>query len=175
MRDPVALALDVTPERSAAAIGAAGAAKDGNLAVDVIEHRPGTGWVVARLADLVRRHRPCAVVVDERSAAASLIQDLQDAGVTVDRASTTDLTTATGQFWQRVQPDTLTLRHPGHPALTAAVAGAKRREIGDGGAWAFTRKDVTVDVSPLIAVTLAAWGHGKFKDRRKAKPMVAYA
>ena len=42
-----------------------------------------------------------------------------------------------------------------------ALAGATVRDTGDGGKlWA--RRDTTVDISPLVAVTLAAWAHGKF-------------
>ena len=177
MLDPVCLAVDVTPERSASSIGAAGLTPAGLMAVDLVDHRPGTGWVVPRMTELVLRHRPCAVVLDERSAAMALYQDLVDAvgqRTLVAKTSTADLAEATAQFWRRIQPDTLTLRHPGHPALTAAVAGARKRALGGDGAWAFTRRDVTVDVSPLMAVVLAAWGHGKFRHRVR-KPLVAYA
>ena len=42
-----------------------------------------------------------------------------------------------------------------HPALTAAVAGATRRYLGD--AWVWDRRGAAVDPSPVIAVTLARW------------------
>jgi hypothetical protein len=38
----------------------------------------------------------------------------------------------------------------------AAVAGAMTRPLGD--AWAWSRKNSTVDISPLVACTLALWG-----------------
>ncbi|MEV0151544.1 MULTISPECIES: hypothetical protein [unclassified Nonomuraea] len=185
LADPVCLAIDTTPERSSTSVGAAGALQevpglravprvDGLLGVDVIDNRPGTGWVVERVADLWKRHKPIAVVIDEKSAAAMFIQDLRNRGVRVETANTTGLAEATAQFYGRTLPDALTLRHPGHPALTAAVAGARKRDLGGDGAWAFTRRDVTVDVTPLISVTLAAWGHGRFK-RKGAKPMIVYA
>ena len=37
----------------------------------------------------------------------------------------------------------------------AAVGGASRRTVGDG--WKWSRKDSTVDVSPLVAATYAHW------------------
>ena len=43
----------------------------------------------------------------------------------------------------------------GEPALMAAVGGASRRTVGDG--WKWSRKDSTVDVSPLVAATYAHW------------------
>jgi hypothetical protein len=185
LADPLCLAIDTTPERSMTSIGAAGALQevpglrgvarmDGLLGVDVIDNRPGTGWVVERVVDLWARHRPIAVVIDEKSAAAMFIQDLRNRGVRVEVANTSNLAEASSQFYGRTLPDSLTLRHPGHPGLTAALAGAKKRDLGGDGAWAFTRRDVTVDVSPLISVTLAAWGYGRFK-RKGSKPMIVYA
>lgn len=183
LADPVCMAIDTTPERSMTSIGAAGALLDPAgvgmrlpdlLGVDVIDNRPGTGWVVERAVELDRRHRPICFVIDERSAAAMFIQDLKNRGLRVETANTAGLGEASAQFYGRTLPDSLTLRHPGHPALTAAAAGARKRDMGDGGLWTFTRRDVTVDVSPLISAALAAWGFGRFK-RKGAKPMIVYA
>lgn len=183
LADPVCMAIDTTPERSMTSIGAAGALlgpagvgirPPDLLGVDVVDHRPGTGWVVERAVDLWRRHKPIAVVIDERSAAAMFVQDLRNRGVRVEVANTSNLAEASSQFYGRTLPDSLTLRHPGHPALTAALAGARKRDLGGDGLWTFTRRDAAVDVSPLMAVTLAAWGFGRFK-RRGAKPMIMYA
>jgi hypothetical protein len=43
------------------------------------------------------------------------------------------------------------------PVLNAALAGAKKRPIGD--QWAFDRRVPGVDTSPLEAAVLAAYGH----------------
>jgi len=48
--------------------------------------------------------------------------------------------------------------HADQPALDAAVAGARRRPIGDAGAWACDRRDGSVFVAPLVAATLATHG-----------------
>jgi hypothetical protein len=42
--------------------------------------------------------------------------------------------------------------------LDSAVAGAVRRNVGD--AWAWGRRTSDIDISPLVAVTLAAWVAG---------------
>jgi hypothetical protein len=47
-----------------------------------------------------------------------------------------------------------TLRHRGRPELDAAVAGAEQRIVSD--SWLWSRKNSSVDISPLVAVTLAA-------------------
>ena len=43
-----------------------------------------------------------------------------------------------------------------HPDLDASVMGAARQSKGDGG-WTWSRRDASVDISPLVAVTLAWW------------------
>jgi hypothetical protein len=144
----------VTPERSAAAVGVAGRA-DGRLLVEVARHQRGTGWVVPWLAERVERWRPCAVVVDPTGPAGSLIAPLEAAGVEVVKATARDATQACGQLYDAVTEGTL--RHLDQPMLNAALAGARRRDLGD--AWAWARKGLSVDISPLVAVTLAAWGH----------------
>jgi len=49
-----------------------------------------------------------------------------------------------------------TIRHRGDPALDAAVQAAARRTVGEG--WAWSRRLPTVDVSPLVAASLALFG-----------------
>ena len=48
------------------------------------------------------------------------------------------------------------VRHLDQPELNAAVAGVGIRPIGEG--WVFSAKASSVDVCPLLAVTLAAHG-----------------
>jgi hypothetical protein len=62
-----------------------------------------------------------------------------------------------------------------HPSLDAAVAGAKERDLGD--AKALTRAASSVDISPLVAVTLAAWGHmtrSHIEEEEPAEPWAIY-
>ena len=49
------------------------------------------------------------------------------------------------------------LRHLGGLELRQAVKGATKRPLGD--AWAWSRRNSTVDISPLVAATLALWGY----------------
>ena len=59
--------------------------------------------------------------------------------------------------------DQTTLRHRQQPDLDAAVAGARRRVVGD--LWAFGRRGSFADISPLVAVALASWGHSQTAGR----------
>jgi hypothetical protein len=155
MRDPGALAFDVSPDRSWASICAAGHRKDELAHIEVVERRRGTGWVVERLIELVERHEPLAVVCDGSSPAASLIPALEKADVDVTVASAADQAQGCGLLFDRVEQETL--RHLGTPELAAALRGAKKRPIGDA-AWAWSRKNSGVDITSLVGCTLALWG-----------------
>ncbi|WP_327047277.1 hypothetical protein OG320_05130 [Microbispora sp. NBC_01189] len=167
----VAFSADINPERTHGAIGVAGRRPDGLLhagitvnADGVVDHRPGTGWMVARLVELNTKWSPCAVVIDPNSPAASLIPDLEAAGVTVVQPTTREYAQGCGQLYDAVVPPPEAegweagLRHLGQQSVSAALAGAAKRDLGDG-AWAWARKGLAVDISPLVAITLAAWGH----------------
>ncbi len=129
---------------------------DGCRHVEVIDHREGTSWLVPRVLELVERWSPCCVVADPM-ACKSQIGALQAAGVEVLEPSARDAGAACAQFLEAVT-DSRSLRHTGQPDLYAALAGAQSRTLGDAG-WAWARRAASVDISPLVAVTLAAWGH----------------
>lgn len=156
----IAICADMTPERSAGAIAVAGVRADGLSHVEVIDHRPGTRWMTERLKDLAAKWEPCALVIDGAGPAGSLIADLEAAGVEVVKPTARDVVQAVGDLYSAVVPEDggePTLRHLDQAPLNAALAGAQRRPLGD--AWAWARKGVSADISPLVAVTLARWGH----------------
>lgn len=151
--DPVAFALDVPPDRDACSIAMAGFHPDGMVHVEVVDHRRQTSWAVDRVVELVARWRPCAVVVDPAGPAGSLLADLAQAGVSVVTTSAADMARACGAFYDLAVGGRL--RHLDQPVLNSAVGAARKRNLGD--AWAWHRRDQT-DISPLVAVTLAAFG-----------------
>ncbi len=167
MVDPVALAFEVNRDRSGAAIGVVGRRSDGQLHAEVIKSAPGVSWVVGDLATLIGKWRPCAVVYDDRSEAASLVPDLKELGLEVTRepkrgtseilvaAWAADLARACGQLYDAVT-ETKTLKHLDQPELNESVRGAAWRPLGDARAW--SRKDATTNPAPLFAVTLALHG-----------------
>jgi Phage Terminase len=156
--DPVAFAADAMPGGSHASIGVAGRRVDGLPHVEVVDHRPGTAWVVPRLLELVRKHNPCCVVVDPTGQAGSLVAALEAEGVEVTKPAARDAAAACGQFFEAVT-DSGTLRHRGDAALSVALGGAQSRPLSD--SWAWARRSAHVDISPLVAVTLALWGHAE--------------
>jgi len=149
-----AFAVEVSLDRSVAAIGMAGVRLDGFTHIEAIEQHRGTGWVVARCQELDAAHGPVVFAVDGGGPANSLIGDLEAAGLKVVVAQTRDVGIACAGFVDAVEQGTV--RHGPQPELASAVAGAKKRPLGDG-AFAFGRKASGVDISALQAVTLAHW------------------
>jgi hypothetical protein len=146
---PRALAYDVNPGRTRAAIGAA----DENRFVKVLEHHPGTGWLVDRL-EALSESLGVPVVVDEKGPGETLIGDLEEAGVPLVKVNGPEYAAACGSFYDAV--DQASMGHDGAPELASAIKGAVKRSLGD--RWAWSRKDSTVDITPLVAVTLALHG-----------------
>jgi hypothetical protein len=151
--DPVWFAFDVRPDRSSSAVGVAGKRSDGLGHLELVDHRRGTGWVVDRLVDLVRDHDAAGVVCDQKSPAAALIPKLENRGVQVVVVNASEYAQACGALFDMV--DQGAVRHLGQPELTTAVRGASKRALGD--AWAWSRKASSVDITPLVAGTLALW------------------
>ncbi|MER8004979.1 terminase [Streptomyces sp. NPDC094149] len=154
--DPVAFAIDMTPERSHAAICVAGEWRGGTH-VEVVDHRPGTGWILDRAAELHEKWKPRCWVVDAGGPAGSLIADLAERlGVEIVSPKAREVAAACGQFYDAVTEQSLS--HLDQAPLASALAGAQKRPLGD--AWAWARRIVSVDISPLVAATLAKWGLG---------------
>ncbi len=105
------------------------------------------------IKQLVTACRPKAVVIDSAGPAASLIVELTAAGIPVVTTSAREMAQACGSLYDAIRNGELW--HIGQPELNDAVAAASKRPLQD--AWAWQRKGNT-DISPLVAVTLAAFG-----------------
>jgi hypothetical protein len=147
------LAFDVSPDRAWASISAAGFRTDGLRHVEVADERRGTGWLPARLAELVERHDPAAVVYDGIGPAGSLASDIDQAGVDARALTTREHSQACGILFDLV--DQRELRHLGTSELSSALRGATTRPLGD--AWAWSRRNSGVNITPLVSCTLALW------------------
>lgn len=145
----VTFSLDVNPERSAGAIVAASP-----RVAELIDYRPSIGWLIPRAVELSERHGRPKWIVDSTGPAASLIPDMERAGLVVHPATPRELVTACGQLYDGVMEATIALRQ--HAKLDEAAAAATRRNVGD--SWAWARKQAAGDISPLVAATLALWG-----------------
>jgi len=151
----------VPPDRSYAAIGIAGTAEAGGRHIEVagdgkvLDYRPGTGWVIPRLKAL-EKHDPSVVVIDDKA----LAEEAEEAGLTVHRANAGDMVTGCQMLYDGISGADIEARdvhHIGQAELTDAARGAVKRDVG--GSWAWQRRDLAVDVTPLAGVSLALFGH----------------
>lgn len=155
LRGPIALGVEINEDRSAASIGAA----DRHDAVEIVDHHPGTWWVVDRVAELVAEHHVERVVIDGTSPARSLVHRLRDALPDPDMVvllNATEAAAACGDLYDAVVQERL--RHLDQPELNEAVSCAGKRSLAD--AWAWSRSRSAGDVCPLVAVTYARWSLG---------------
>lgn len=147
-------AAAVSTDRTTASIGVAGSRSDGVQHLEVVQNAPGTDWIVPDLARMTARNGG-SVVIDPGSPAGSLIDDLRGAGVRVHTSTARDYAQACGWVFDAVQNKEL--RHLDDPVLGAAVAAADLRTLAGGFAWDL--RAPRADITPLVAVTLACWGH----------------
>lgn len=154
---PVMFAVDVSPARSSSTIAAVGEREDGLRHVEIVESRPETFWVLDRFRALRDKIGEIAVVVDDRSAAGSLIPALEaEEDITVHVPTSRDVAAGAGRFFDACSASVASLRHLNDPLLNAAVDAAVTRPLGD--AWTWDRRKPTADITPLVAATLALWG-----------------
>ncbi|WP_164874043.1 terminase large subunit domain-containing protein [Rhodococcus spongiicola] len=153
----VAVAVDVSWDRSRTHIGIVAERPDGLLHVEVVASRAGTAWVIPWLVERLDNEDSWfdgRVTVQERGApVSSLSADMTEAGLTVVPCGGADLAKSAGAFFDRIRQQTI--RHRGQPLLDEAVRAARARSAGD--AWFFDRKGSPSDIAPLIAVSEAAW------------------
>jgi phage terminase large subunit-like protein len=154
-------AVDMPPNRSHTTIVAAGHRSDGVPHVEKVALEPGTEWAARWFTEKPSR-RKAEVAVDPSSPAGSLIPALEKHGITVLPVAGREFAQACGNFLDAVSEKRL--RHLGQPELATAVDAARKRPLGD--AWAWTRRDTSSDISPLVAATLALWILGKPPKRR---------
>ena len=161
-----AMAIDMPPHRGWITIGACQAYEDGTAYIDIAAlkgvKKHGTKWPV----DFLARRWPhlAAVVIDAQSPATVLIPPLKAAGIDVTVTSASDMGKACGRLLDMLQYHEL--RHkPDVRPLDQAVAGATVRKIGVEGAFGWNKLGSDVDISPLVAATLAL--HGAVTSTRR--------
>lgn len=150
---PPTFAFDIRPDRSRGVIVVVGRRKDGHLHIEVIDNKDGTGWMLGRLEELERKHRPLGIVCDGVGPAASLVPELEQRNVDVTVLTTPQVGEACGMLYDATMQERV--RHLGAPDLVNAIKGAQQRTLGD--RWAWSRRNSTSDISPLVAVTLGVW------------------
>jgi phage terminase large subunit-like protein len=167
------LALAVAPGFRSAAIGGASRRADGRAHLSLIEHRPGAAWVLDRMAELRDRYRCASVALNPASSAGAMVLDLQRAGWDVRPMSLREAVQATGALHRAVVDGGVV--HVGDPIVTAALTSARRRNVGSERGWVFTSDgELDSDITPIVAVTEAAWALGVAESVPAPVPVVEW-
>lgn len=159
------LGLDMNPARTTATISVAAKKPDGTFHIEFRDSRAdGTGWVVPRLKEMVLKAPIRTIVIDAKSPAASLIDQISAIrGLKVKTTGVPEMIAACGQFYDAIEQGKLS--HRSQPTLNQSVAVGRKRTLGDG--WAWSRATTTSDITPLVSSTLALWGCQSSKVRKK--------
>ncbi len=175
----IAVGVDVSPDSAVSAIGIATWRDDGLPHVELVEHLPGTGWVLDRILGITERRNPVAVVINPSGPAGAFEQHLRNRDfITLADDKPTPfskhrlvLTTSRayaqscGDFANLVTNGGL--GHPDQAPLNRAVEGARTRPVAQ--AWAWLNAP-GYDITPLVAVTLALHGLVTFGERKPIQP-----
>lgn len=152
--------------------------RGGDLVAQVIERRPGTEWRMLRIRELFDRHG-APFVIDPGGPAGDVIGDIAAEELEFDQEPIEVLAPtmrqvghASKDLLAEVDGETPRLRHFGQKELNDAAAAAGRRTLGD--LWTWQRRG-EVDISPLEAVTLAAWGVSQLVDYDVPPPLAVAA
>jgi len=149
---PVCFGFDVNPDRRSA-IAVAGLRADGLVHVEIADYRLSTTELADRIVSLVAEHDPWKVVVDAFGIAGKVATYLEDGGTEIHRVTSSEHAEAVGVFMEEIIEERI--RHLGSGELLDAIQGAKLRTLGDANLW--SRRNATVDLSPLVAASLAVW------------------
>jgi phage terminase large subunit-like protein len=140
-------------------------AKDGNILVEAIGHRPirdGDGW----LLDFLARADTAAVVVDgangQRLLADAIKQRKLKAPVL---PSVAQVVLANAAFQSALF--SRSIRHMGQPSVVQIVSNCEKRAIGSNGGFGYRSIMEGAAVELLDAVILAHWACSEQKERRK--------
>lgn len=175
---PTAIGVDASHDR-VLVIAGCWATGEGRHHVELLQldHAADTLAATTWLTERARPRR-IPVVIDAMSPAASMVPVLRANKVRVVQSTAPDMAKACGLFYDDAM--TARLTHgitDGEGGATAqspldvALAGAKKRAIGAAGGWGWDRKDPAVNISPLVAVTLARFGASTVRRRSDSKPV----
>ena len=150
--------LDVAEDRASAAI-----ASHAGGVIELVDHRQGLDWVVARCNELTAKHGG-KVALDFGGPAGVLADGIDD----VEKMAGPDVIRSCGAMFDAIVENRVTFRSEQGDAFDAAVEGVVKKPVSD--QWVWSRKASMADVTPLMAATLAFIPPGQ-----EVAPFVAYS
>lgn len=141
--------IDANEDRSSGAI-----VSSGGGVLELLEYRPGVGWMVERAAELAVKWDG-VVVLDGGGPVAYMADDLEKKGVRVESLGAAEVAECCGRIYDDIADEKVTFSTRGdHWAhMDEAVAGLATRPAGDRTVW--SRASSSADICPFMSATLA--------------------
>lgn len=147
--------LDISPDLASASIGVA-ADRDGGVPhAELPGHQLGIDWLIARVKQLHADHPDAKWGAMATGSPSTMVTKLKALGIELELLTEQEMARACVHM-QTLTTEPYGVTHAEDPDLTAAVAGAAKKNVGEG-LWVLTRKNVSVDLSPLYAQVGACW------------------
>lgn len=164
----IVLGIDLPPDRSRGSIVAC----DADGIAEVVESKAGTDWLLPTAVRIAHRMSDVAgiAMLGGNMPTASLKDEIEASGVPHVIVGRNDYIAATGMLHDAVHQRMLRIYESQlYPRLRMAVEGAKK--IGRGG-FIWGQEDLTCDITPLVALTLAHWAARRSKIELAGTPIV---
>lgn len=160
---PVALGVEISADRTGGVIVACGRGRrDTTPLVEVVDVRPGIGWIAERLAELIRQYPAVTLVVDPGGPAGTVHRELEEQRKRRNRVAlapfgAAELVDAHTEFLDDLAGGRL--RQPNDERLDAALGATTTRHVRE--TTVFSRRVAEDGTSPaaLVAAVLAHHGH----------------
>ncbi len=169
LRRPVFF-LDVAPMGRSATIAGAADRQDGTGAhTSLKSHRLGADWIVEAAKALRVKHPTAVFGGSTTGGILAYLPALKQAGIEVHKGqgpilagslvlfTDAQLAAGCGNLLKLATSEPRRMTHSADPLFEVALAGADKRDIGDG-LWIWTRRgEQLVELSPLYGITGALW------------------
>ncbi len=154
MSGRIVLGVDMSTDRKWTTVAAIGdAVGSEGAAGEVVAVDRGSSWVPGRVRELVDRHGVDVVALDATGPVAALIPEFEALGIPLLQVGGTDMGRAFGTFVDAVTAGQFV--HRNQAEVNVSVENGVTRRAGDVVRW--SRTSSPVDISPVIALTVALW------------------
>jgi hypothetical protein len=143
------IGIDASDDRDAAALAMA----DGKV-VEIVDYRPGVGWLIDRAVEVALKW-DATVAIDKEGPIGYMAEDLAEKGVKLDAMQPGEVVQSCGRMYDDIADCKVTFTQRGEfwPDLNAAVRGLETKPAGDRTVW--SRSTSSAEISPFYAATLA--------------------
>ena len=152
--EQIVFGVEIAGNRESASIALLSFRADDLIHAEIVENRVGTSWLGTRLAELQKLYNPIATVAIAGGHVDSLVPSWKRDGARVKLIKFADYVKACGVIYDWITQGKL--RHLDDDLLNAPIDGVRQKFTRDNASWYWSRASSDVDITPLVALTVAA-------------------